>query len=197
MYHSEQESDSTVDYYRRYRTSPLDWLASMPVTPRRFRPWLRGFFMACAVLLVAYWVGPRWGVSPFHSRQDGLDYRPYFTDVGGVVTNALPHEKLLSAVTLNLVGNWPGWRVEQHDGGVAFYDISLKDKEGNLMWIQRFDRNPYAGDWRFSQQDSGWAWCGGWRVSINSPQIYSDSALYLTLGGEPRVIRHIPFMPPR
>ncbi|MDR3427656.1 MULTISPECIES: hypothetical protein [Silvimonas] len=196
MYQSEQENDSRTDIYQRYRSSPLEWLASMPVLSPRQRPLVRGAMALLALVLFTYWLGPRWGHSPFYSRN--VDFDSNFSLLQEV---ALPDVAIetapLSTVTLNLLGSWPGWRVAQYADG-RHYLVTLSDHLGQMQWAQRVDQKPtWTGDWRLVQQDSGWAWFGGWRVAIASPQIAQNSALFLSPGGDARVVRHLTLTPPK
>ncbi|GHD62008.1 hypothetical protein [Jeongeupia chitinilytica] len=188
MYSNEQPEGQ--DVHRRHVASPLEWLANLPVIPPRHRTKVRMVGLLLGAVLLMYWLVPRWGVSPFHSRQDGLDYYPYFTDVQSPRFQSSAPARMPDTVVA--VG-WPGWRLEQYAkrDGEANGWLVLRNADGSVRWQQVADNGNWLGDYRLKPGSAHWAWFGGWVVELQSPQV--DAArLYLAPDGSPRLIRQWP-----
>ncbi|BCL77124.1 hypothetical protein JHS3_28600 [Jeongeupia sp. HS-3] len=185
-----KEQPEGQDPVRRHIPSPLEWLANLPVIPPRHRAKVWLMWGVLGVILLLYWLMPRWGVSPFHSRQDGLDYLPYFTDVQSPRFQSSPPPRTPdSAVTIG----WPGWRLEQYapqQGEVNSW-LVLRDGDGAVRWQQVASNDNWLGDYRLKPDSARWAWFGGWVVELQSPKAEA-ARLYLTPDGSPRLIRQWP-----
>ncbi|WP_432722561.1 hypothetical protein R0381_001602 [Jeongeupia wiesaeckerbachi] len=188
MYSNEKPEDQ--DVHRKHVPSPLELLASLPVIPPRYRTKVRAVCLLLGLLFLLYWMAPRWGVSPFHSRQDGLDYLPHFTDVQAPRFQSTAPKRTPDAVVT--VG-WPGWQLEQYvrrDGEASSW-LVLRNADGSVRWQRVADNDNWLGDFRLKPDSAHWAWFGGWVVELQSPQV--DAAhLYLTPDGSPRLIRQWP-----
>ncbi|QLG88902.1 hypothetical protein HQ393_12010 [Chitinibacter bivalviorum] len=187
MHWNEEERDSTA--MRTYSSSPLDLLANLPVMPPRWRPYFWGAIWASLFLMAIYWFMPRWGMSPFHVRQDGMDYFPFRTELSslplGIDIPATPPDQ---QIDVNLLGAWPGWRLA-HYAADGRNILVLRDSEGQIINVQRAQNDQWLGEMQL--KDAHWEWHGGWRVDFASPKIVAGQ-LYLSPMGEFRLIRHEP-----
>ncbi|MBM3115878.1 hypothetical protein [Jeongeupia naejangsanensis] len=188
MYSNEQPEGQ--DVHRKHVPSPLELLANLPVIPPRHRPKVRAVGLIVGLVLLVYWLAPRWGVSPFHSRQDGLDYYPHFTDVQASRYQSAAPKRPPDVVVQ--VG-WPGWRLEQYARryGESNTWLVLRNADGEVRWQQVADNDNWLGDYRIKPDSAHWAWFGGWVVELQSPRV-EDARLYLAPDGSPRLIRQWP-----
>ncbi|AOY01218.1 hypothetical protein BJP62_12655 [Jeongeupia sp. USM3] len=170
--------------------SPLELLARLPVIPPRHRAKVRAVWLVLALVLLVYWVAPRWGVSPFHSRQDGLDYYPHFTDLLSPRFQSTAPKRAPDAVVST---GWSEWQLEQYArrDGEANSWLVLRNADGSVRWQLVANNENWLGDYRLKPGSARWAWFGGWVVELQSAKV--DAArLYLAPDGSPRLIRQWP-----
>jgi hypothetical protein len=187
MYSNEEPRDQVT--VRNYASSPLDWLASMPVIPPQWRKWYWGSIWLAVFIFALYWLMPRWGMSPFHTRQDGMDFFPYRTELTELALGIeIPQTAPDSKVALNLVGNWPNWRLAHYpaDGRNI---LAVTDEQGKVIAAGRAENEEWLGVLKL--ESAHWSWHGGWQVEVSSPHI-TDGQLYISPSGELRLMRHEP-----
>jgi hypothetical protein len=195
------EPSSGQDYIQTFSWSPLAYLASMPVLPPRHKAKVYLALMLMLLTILIYWLGPLLGHSPFHVRQDGLDYAPYFTDVQVSTDRKAPQGLLIAEAKFGLLGFLPGFSLSQYSSENSQL-LVLRDRAGKIEWQTKIDV-PSAGEvtaatpgrwigrFKLIPASAGWAWSGGWSIDIESDRILWGK-IYLAPDASLRIIRHQP-----
>ncbi|MGL4602736.1 MAG: hypothetical protein ACRCU9_01210 [Iodobacter sp.] len=193
---SEQPGDQ--HYIQSFVWSPLAWLATMPVMPPKHRAKVHRGIALLIVLFLIYWLAPRWGVSPFHVRQDGFDYDPYFASASFLQDRTVEQDVPLLTARFNLLGYWPVFTLSQYSYAHS-QRLVLRDAAGKIQWQAGIDvptvaegkaaaPDGWIGRFKLQPASAGWAWSGGWKVDLASDQI-AWGRIWLAPDGTLRLIR--------
>ncbi|MFC7418913.1 hypothetical protein ACFQNF_03375 [Iodobacter arcticus] len=196
-----EEQSSGQDYIQTFTWSPLVWLANLPVIPPRHKAKVMGAALLLLLFILIYWLAPRLGVSPFHVRQDGLNYAPYFTDVQVSTDRKVSQGQPLVQAELSLLGSWPGFTLSQYSSENT-QQLVLRNRAGKIEWQAVIDvpgvgdataatPGRWIGRFKLIPASSGWAWSGGWSIDIESDRI-AWGKIYLAPDASLRIIRHQP-----
>lgn len=197
----DEESYSSQNHLQSFVWSPLAWLANLPVIPPRHKAKVNGAALLLTICLLIYWLAPRLGISPFHVRQDGLDYAPYFTDVQVSADRKAPQGMLIAQAELGLPWAWTFYTLSQYSSENT-QQLVLRNHSGTIVWQASLDvpaegdvtaatPGRWIGRFKLISASAGWAWSGGWSIEIESDRI-AWGKIYLAPDGSLRLIRHEP-----